>query len=37
LVSISIFEKMPIISMFSDSDFINEIDHDPNQLSLFNL
>ena len=37
LVSISIFEKMPIISMFSDSDFINEIVHDPNQLSLFNL
>jgi len=37
LVSISIFEKTPIISMFSDDDFINEIEHDPNQLSLFNL
>jgi len=37
LVSISIFEKTPIISMFSDSDYINEIDYNHNQLSLFNL
>lgn len=37
LVSISIFEKTPIISMFSDSDYINKIDHNHNQLSLFNL
>lgn len=37
LVSISIFEKTPIISMFSDDDFTNEIELDPNQLSLFNL
>jgi transposase len=37
VVSISIFEKMPIISMFSDSSYINEIDYNSNQLSLFNL
>jgi len=37
LISISIFEKMPIISMFSDSDYINNIVHDPNQLFLFKL
>ena len=37
LISISIFEKTPIISMFSDSNYINEIDHNYNQLSLFNL
>ncbi len=37
LVSISIFEKLPIISMFSDSDYINENTCSPNQLSLFNL
>ena len=37
LVSISIFEKTPIISMFSDSNFSDEIDLNHNQLSLFNL
>lgn len=37
LISISIFEKTPIISMFSDSSYINEIDYNSNQLSLFNL
>lgn len=37
LVSISIFEKTPIISMFSDSNHTNEIDYDHNQLLLFNL
>ena len=37
LISISIFEKTPIISLFSDSSYINEIDYNPNQLSLFNL
>jgi hypothetical protein len=37
LVSVSIFEKTPIISMFSDSNYINEIQPDYNQLSLFNL
>jgi hypothetical protein len=37
LVSVSIFEKTPIISMFSDSNYINEIQSDYNQLSLFNL
>jgi hypothetical protein len=37
LISISVFEKTPIISMFSDSNYTNEIDHNYNQLSLFNL
>jgi len=37
LTSIAIFEKKPIISMFSDYDYINKINHDPNQLFLFNL
>ena len=37
LVSISIFEKTSIISMFSDSNYINEVDFNSNQLSLFNL
>lgn len=37
LTSIAIFEKKPIISMFSDCDYINKINHDPNQLFLFNL
>lgn len=37
LVSISVFEKTPIISMFSDSNCTNEINYNPNQLSLFNL
>lgn len=37
LISISVFEKIPIISMFSDSNYLNEIDHNYNQLSLFNL
>ena len=37
LISISIFEKTPIISMYSDSSYINEVDYNSNQLSLFNL
>lgn len=37
LISISIFEKTPIISMFSDYSYINEVDYNSNQLSLFNL
>ncbi len=37
LVSILIFEKTPIISMFSNSDYINEIAYNHNQLSLFKL
>jgi len=37
ITSIAIFEKKPIISMFSDYDYINKINHDPNQLFLFNL
>ncbi len=37
LASVLIFEKTPIISMFSDSDYTNENDYNPNQLSLFNL
>lgn len=37
LASVLIFEKTPIISMFYDSDYTNENDYKPNQLSLFNL
>ena len=37
VVSISIFEKIPIISMFSDNNYTNIIDTDDNQLFLFNL
>lgn len=37
LISISIFEKTPIISMFSNDYYMNEIKDDPNQLFLFNL
>lgn len=37
LISISVFEKTPIISMFSDSIYINDSNHNYNQLSLFNL
>lgn len=37
LISISIFEKIPIISMFYHSNYINVNDHNHNQLSLFNL
>lgn len=37
LVSISIFEKTPIISLFSDSDYTNDLTYNNNQLSLFNL
>jgi len=37
LVSISIFEKMPIISMFSELDYTNKFGYNSNQLSLFNL
>jgi hypothetical protein len=37
LISISVFEKMPIISMFSESNYLYEINFNDNQLSLFNL
>jgi hypothetical protein len=37
LVSILIFEKAPVISMFSDFIYTNEFDYNSNQLSLFNL
>lgn len=37
LISISVFEKTPIISMFSDSNYLNEINYNDNQLALFNL
>jgi len=37
LVSVSIFEKKPINSVFSDFHYINKIEHDSNQLFLFNL
>lgn len=37
LISISVFEKTPIISMFSDSHYLNAINYNDNQLSLFNL
>jgi len=37
LISISIFEKMPINSMFSENNYINISDCSDNQLFLFNL
>ena len=37
LISISIFEKTSIKSMFSDANYKNEFDQDYNQFSLFNL
>lgn len=37
VISISIFEKMPINRLFSEFDYKNEIDNISNQLSLFNL
>ena len=37
LVSVLIFEKTPIISMFSDSNYNIENTYNSNQLSLFNL
>jgi transposase len=37
LVSISIFEKTPIISMFSDNNYTNDPNCPDNQLFLFNL
>ena len=37
VVSISIFEKMPIISMFSDDNYTNDSNCSDNQLLLFNL
>lgn len=37
VVSISIFENTPIISLFSNNNYTNFIDHDDNQLFLFNL
>ena len=37
VVSISIFENMPIISMFSNNNYINITDPLDNQLFLFNL
>lgn len=37
VVSISIFEKMPIISMFSENNYTNNSDCSDNQLFLFNL
>ena len=37
LISISIFEKMPINSMFSENNYINNSDCSDNQLFLFNL
>lgn len=37
VVSITIFEKTPIISMFSENDYTNFADCSDNQLSLFNL
>ena len=37
VVSISIFENTPIISMFLNNNYTNITDHDDNQLFLFNL
>jgi len=37
VISISIFEKTPINSMFSNNDYINNLDCSDNQLFLFDL
>ena len=37
VISISIFEKTPILQLFDDNNYINNNDYDPNQLFLFNL
>jgi len=37
VISISIFEKMPILELFDDSDYKNNYTTDPNQLFLFDL
>ncbi|MEW6654826.1 MAG: IS4 family transposase [Bacteroidota bacterium] len=37
VVSISIFEKTPIITMFSENNYTNKHDSNDNQLFLFNL
>ena len=37
VVSISIFEKVPIISMFSENNYTNDTIYSDNQLFLFNL
>lgn len=37
VLSISIFENTPIISMFLNNNYTNITDHDDNQLFLFNL
>lgn len=37
LISIALFEKTPLISMFSEQHYTNNIPHNPNQLFLFDL
>ena len=37
VMSISIFEKTPILQLFDDTDYKNNNDYDSNQLFLFNL
>ena len=37
ILSISLFEKTPILSAFSTNAYKNNMDHDCNQLSLFNF
>ena len=37
VISISIFEKIPIKQLFDDSDYINDNNRDSNQLFLFDL
>ena len=37
VISISIFEKIPIKQLFDDCDYINNNTYDPNQLFLFDL
>jgi len=35
ILSVSIFEKTPLVKLFSQSDYSNLLPHDPNQLLLF--
>jgi hypothetical protein len=37
ILSVSLFEKTPILEALADDDYNNETGHDPNQLSLFEL
>jgi len=37
ILSVTIFEKMPILQVVTDNEFINSEYHDPNQLNLFDF